>query len=111
LNTVVKFFIILIVLVFDPLAIALVIAFNGMVYKKPEVTTEDTNKLDKTYEIYGEKSSLVENIPQKPDEIPVIVENSQQEEPEVEFIPNLEENHNIVVNKSNYPTDFDSKTY
>jgi cell division protein FtsL len=121
LNTVVKFFIILIVLVFDPLAIALIIAFNGMLYKKPEVPSEDTNNSDKTYEIYGEKSSLVENILQKPDdsgkfspkpdEIPVIVENSQQEEPEVEFIPNPEENHNIVVNKSNYPTDFDSKTY
>ena len=91
LNTVVKFFIILIVLVFDPLAIALVIAFNGMLYKKPEMTPEDTDKTDKTYEIYGEKSSLVENIPQTPDEIPVVVENSQQEAPEIEFVPNPEE--------------------
>lgn len=101
LNTVVKFFIILIVLVFDPLAIALVIAFNGMMRKKPEATTEDTDKHDKTYEIYGEKPIIVENIFQKPDdsgkfspkpdEMPVIVENSQQEEPEMEFIPNPEE--------------------
>jgi hypothetical protein len=135
LNTVVKFFIILIVLVFDPLAIALVIAFNGMVYKKPEVTSEDTNTIDKAYEIYGEKSSLVENILQKPEETTIIVEKNPQksedsgknllktegnriiventttDEPEVEFIPNPEENHNIVVNKSSYPTDFDSKTY
>ena len=34
LNSVVKFFIILIVFVFDPLAIALVIAFNGLIGKK-----------------------------------------------------------------------------
>jgi cell division protein FtsL len=98
LNTVVKFFIILIVLVFDPLAIALVIAFNGMMRKKHEVEPEDT---DKTYEIYGEKPIIVENIFQKPDdsgknlvkvkEAPMMVENSQQEEPEMEFIPNPEE--------------------
>jgi cell division protein FtsL len=98
LNTVVKFFIILIVLVFDPLAIALIIAFNGMVYKKSEITPEDT---DKTYEIYGEKTPLVENISENPDDsgknlvkvkdAPVIVENSHQEEPEMEFIPNPEE--------------------
>jgi len=104
LNAVVKFFIILIVLVFDPLAIALVIAFNGLLVKKKD---ENVNDTDKTYEIYGEKSSLVENILQKsndsgkfspkPDEIPVIVENSQQEEPEVEFIPNPEENHKSVA--------------
>ena len=101
LNTVVKFFIILIVLVFDPLAIALIIAFNGMVYKKPEVASEDTDKAGKTYEIYGERPVIVENIFQKPDdsgkfspkpdEMPVIVENSQQEEPEIEFVPNPEE--------------------
>jgi len=36
LNTVVKFFIILIVFVFDPLAIALVIAFNSMISTKKE---------------------------------------------------------------------------
>lgn len=36
LNTVVKFFIILIVFVFDPLAIALVIAFNQLLMEKPK---------------------------------------------------------------------------
>lgn len=46
LNTVVKFFIILIVFVFDPLAIALVIAFNSMISTKKEKV-------------------IVENIPQK----------------------------------------------
>lgn len=36
LNSVVKFFIILIVIVFDPLAVALIIAFNGLLLKKEE---------------------------------------------------------------------------
>jgi len=103
LNTVVKFFIILIVLVFDPLAIALIIAFNGMVYKKPETTPEDIDTPDKTYEIYGETPVIMENISENPDdsgknlvkvkEAPIIVENNKQEEPEMEFIPNPEEIH------------------
>ena len=91
LNTVVKFFIILIVLVFDPLAIALVIAFNGLIYKKPD---EPINDDDKTYEIYGEKSQSVEDIEKnspKMEETPVILENSNNDEPEMEFIPNPEE--------------------
>ena len=55
LNSVVKFFIFLIVIVFDPLAIALVIAFNQLVLgdnKKEEL------KEDKTKEIIEEESRL-----------------------------------------------------
>lgn len=98
LNSVVKFFIILIVIVFDPLAIALVIAFNGMIYRKTDEKPELDNK---SYEIYGETPEIVENIFQKPEdsgknspiteETPIIVENSHTEEPEMEFIPNPEE--------------------
>jgi hypothetical protein len=44
LNTVVKFFIILIVLVFDPLAIALIIAFNGLIGKKNEEIIKEKRK-------------------------------------------------------------------
>jgi hypothetical protein len=51
LNDVVKFFILIIVLVFDPLAIALIIAFNGLIMKRKEEETEDT----KEYEVYGDK--------------------------------------------------------
>jgi cell division protein FtsL len=101
LNTVVKFFIILIVLVFDPLAIALVIAFNGLIGK----TTEEKQEDDKVYEIYGEKPSdtedngknlsekqvTIEKNPQNSDESQIIVENIPTEEPEMEFIPNPEE--------------------
>ena len=50
LNDVVKFFILIIVLVFDPLAVALIIAFNGLIMKRKE-DEEDT----KEYEVYGDK--------------------------------------------------------
>ena len=55
LKNVVKFFIFLIVIVFDPLAIALIIAFNGLIGKKKE-KTYDLNDLDdlmeKNYQMY-----------------------------------------------------------
>jgi len=74
LKNVVKFFIFLIVIVFDPLAIALIIAFNGLIGKKTPIIeknhqiTEDSGKnshnlndLDdlmeenyKNYEVYGD---------------------------------------------------------
>lgn len=60
LKKVVKFFIFLIVVVFDPLAIALIIAFNGMIGNKKE-KTPNYNDLDdlmyenyKNYQIYGD---------------------------------------------------------
>ena len=51
LNDVVKFFILIIVLVFDPLAVALIIAFNGLIMKRKEEEIED----NKEYEVYGDK--------------------------------------------------------
>jgi hypothetical protein len=58
LNSVVKFFIFLIVLVFDPLAIALVIAFNQLVLseKLPENKKEETD--DNVKEVIEEESRL-----------------------------------------------------
>lgn len=49
LKTVVKFFIFLIVFVFDPLAIALIIAFNGLLMRKGET-------LPKKHQVYGENA-------------------------------------------------------
>jgi cell division protein FtsB len=80
LKNVVKFFIFLIVIVFDPLAVALIIAFNGMIGDKKE-NTPDYNDLDdlmhenyKNYQIYGDNGKkspkieknevIMENIPQ-----------------------------------------------
>ena len=97
LKNVVKFFIFLIVIVFDPLAVALIIAFNGLVesksQKRKRILTEMIENDEKLglYEIYGDKKEpLVENNLQnddfsgkdliKEEEIPVIVENSSQEE-------------------------------
>jgi cell division protein FtsL len=94
LKNVVKFFIFLIVIVFDPLAVALIIAFNGLVSvknrKEEENLTEnvklddsirqDSELVEKIYQVYGdsgknlpieEKSEiLVENIPQEIEELP-----------------------------------------
>jgi hypothetical protein len=65
LNDVVKFFILIIVLVFDPLAVALIIAFNGLIMK-PKKDDDDLSDWDATlgdgldddykeYEVYGDK--------------------------------------------------------
>jgi hypothetical protein len=67
LKNVVKFFIFLIVIVFDPLAIALIIAFNGLIGKKKEKTPDfsDLDELmEKNYQIYGDngKNSSKESI-------------------------------------------------
>jgi cell division protein FtsL len=103
LKNVVKFFIFLIVIVFDPLAVALIIAFNGLIETKKqkrerllgEIMENDQklglyDNLDnlmeenyKNYEVYGDsgkKSPIKE-------EIPVIVENILQKE---EQLPNLQ---------------------
>jgi hypothetical protein len=85
LKNVVKFFIFLIVIVFDPLAVALIIAFNGLISiknrKEEENLTENvkieepirqnSELVEKNYQIYGDsgKNSSIE----KNDE--VIVEN------------------------------------
>ena len=52
LNTVVKFFIFLIVFVFDPMAIALVIAFNNLLKQKNTEKLDDS--IPKEYKIYGD---------------------------------------------------------
>ena len=83
LKNVVKFFIFLIVIVFDPLAIALIIAFNGMIGDKKE-KTPNYNDLDdlmyenyKNYQIYGDNGKKSPKIEKNE----VIVENIPQNEP------------------------------
>ena len=72
LNDVVKFFILIIVLVFDPLAVALIIAFNGLLMK-PKRRNEidaiiddggisDIIKKEKEYEVYGDKEKQREAL-------------------------------------------------
>jgi hypothetical protein len=57
LNSVVKWFITLLVLVFDPLAIALVIAFNKLM-KEPKLPTPKSQ--NKNYEVYGDNTTDTE---------------------------------------------------
>jgi hypothetical protein len=71
LKNVVKFFIFLIVIVFDPLAVALIIAFNGLIetkkQKRGRLLTEMMEHDQKLglYEVYGDtKEDIVENISQ-----------------------------------------------
>jgi len=88
LNNVVKFFIFIIVFVFDPLAVALIIAFNGLVGIKNRKEQENLTKnvkndgvirkiselMEKNYQIYGDDGKN----PTKSEENQNIVENSQQ---------------------------------
>jgi cell division protein FtsL len=110
LKNVVKFFIFLIVIVFDPLAVALIIAFNGMVGDKKhkqrqllgEIMENDEklglyDNLDdlmeenyKNYEVYGDSGKYST----KEDENELIVENILNENKENE---NYKENENSIV--------------
>ena len=97
LKNVVKFFIFIIVIVFDPLAVALIIAFNGLVgvkirkeeenltenVKNEEVTRTNSELVDKIYQVYGDSGK---NLTLE-EEIPFNVENNPQEEIEK---PNLQ---------------------
>jgi hypothetical protein len=77
LNDVVKFFILLIVLVFDPLAVALIIAFNGLIMKGKEegiaAIIDDGGisgipNSNKEYEVYGDKEKQKEVLTQMMEE-------------------------------------------
>jgi hypothetical protein len=93
LKNVVKFFIFLIVIVFDPLAVALIIAFNGLVsvkIRKDEENLTENAKLDeeirtdselveKIYQVYGDNGKNL-SIEEEPE---VIVEKSEEDEEEL----------------------------
>ena len=91
LNDVVKFFILIIVLVFDPLAVALIIAFNGLIMKRKEEEIEDT----KEYEVYGDKEKQKEAIVemmQKDEELGLYDEPILQSEKDAEIFFNETDN-------------------
>lgn len=58
LNSVVKFFIFIIVIVFDPLAVALIIAFNGLILGKKKVENEIEEPIVEAKDIVAEVSRL-----------------------------------------------------
>lgn len=85
LKNVVKFFIFLIVIVFDPLAVALIIAFNGLILPKKKTREEllsemtENNQKMGLYEVYGdiEERKIYDGGKNSPklEENKVIVEN------------------------------------
>lgn len=94
LKNVVKFFIFLIVSVFDPLAVALIIAFNGLISdkknKQKEIITEimENDQKSALYEVYGDK-------------LDELMEENYKNYDNSEKIPTLEEEN--VVNVENNP--------
>jgi nitrate reductase NapE component len=63
IDTVVKFFIFLLIFVFDPMAVALVISYNIMVMEKQEGYTPSIKRSGrKWWKIYGEKKPIKEKI-------------------------------------------------
>ncbi len=105
LKNVVKFFIFLIVIVFDPLAVALIIAFNGLIGVKKKTKEEllsemaENNQKMGLYEVYGDtkediEEELIENEPIEP----IIEEKPKKEVPYWEK-PDFDwENKNLWIN-------------
>ncbi len=101
MKNVVKFFIFLIVIVFDPLAVALIIAFNGLVGTKKKTREEllseiaENNQKMGLYEVYGdiEERKIYDSgkYSSKLGENEVIVENISNEKKEDENILQSEE--------------------
>ncbi len=105
LKNVVKFFIFLIVIVFDPLAVALIIAFNGLIGTKKKTKEEllsemaENNQKMGLYEVYGDTKEAIEEelIENEPIE-PIIEEKPQKEVPYWQK-PDFDwENKNLWIN-------------
>jgi hypothetical protein len=89
LNDVVKFFILIIVLVFDPLAVALIIAFNGLIMK-PKKDDDDLSDWDatlgdglddlmeKNYQIYGDNTKNSPSQKERHDLLTEMMKNDQE---------------------------------
>ena len=75
IDTVVKFFIFILIFVFDPMAVSLIIAYNVVVRKENDNSIEGTVKekvvLEKPIDIYTAREDLEEDVEEK-EEIPVV---------------------------------------
>jgi hypothetical protein len=98
LKNVVKFFIFLIVIVFDPLAVALIIAFNGLILPKKRTREELLSKMTEDnqkwglYEVYGDKKEdIVENISQNTEDNGKKSPKKQKDKVIIENKPTLEQ--------------------
>jgi len=109
---VVKFFIFIIVFVFDPLAVALIIAFNGLITdkkrKQKEILTEMMKNDQKLglYEVYGDKKEdLVENNSQNTNFNGKILSKEEETPPIVENILQSEKDAEVFFDSINTPTE------
>ena len=102
LKNVVKFFIFLIVIVFDPLAVALIIAFNGLIGVKRKESTYDMGFLDdlmeKNYQIYGDSGKNSTNEEKKEVIVENILNENENNEINTETKENVVESDDVVDN-------------
>jgi hypothetical protein len=89
LNDVVKFFILIIVLVFDPLAVALIIAFNGLIMKRKE--EDDLSDWDATLADGLDEDDISEYIPNSNKEYEVYGDKQRQKDALTEMMKNDQE--------------------
>ena len=72
LDTVVKWFTLVIVLVFDPLAVALIIGFNFLVKRGNEIPTQSDAPVEQPWSVYGETSEITPNPIQETVQEPIM---------------------------------------
>lgn len=96
LKDVVKFFIILIVIVFDPLAVALIIALNGLITTKRNMYGEPAPV--KNYELYEANN---DSTKLKQTETELIEEIKEETKIEAEIQPDTDENDGHWLNSYN----------
>ena len=77
LNSVVKFFIFIIVFVFDPLAVALIIAFNGLIGKK-NMYGENDPLVEKNYQIYKDSGKNSPTKEERHELLTKMMDNDQE---------------------------------
>jgi subtilisin family serine protease len=90
LNDVVKFFILIIVLVFDPLAVALIIAFNGLIMQ-PKKDDDDLSDWDATLADGLDDDDNSEYIPNSNKEYEVYGDKKRREDLLAEMMKNDQE--------------------
>jgi hypothetical protein len=109
LNSVVKFFIFIIVFVFDPLAVALIIAFNGLIGKKNMYGEKDP-LMEKNYQIYGDSGKKSPTREERHDLLTEMMKNDQElglYDPPVDTLLVDNELSNLQPDYSKRPIDYD----
>ena len=83
-DTVVKFFIFILIFVFDPMALAMVLAWNTAVGRRSFEVYKEGDKVEKIFKEYKEKEVVVEKPKPKPKEPTTTWRAEKVEEPKPE---------------------------